>query len=147
MKNGRNLVGQDHIGIAVVYFCHDGHGRFIMDKRNRKTRDEHGLWEIGGGEVELHQEVLDTLKREIKEEYGTTVVSYEFLGYRDVHRTQRRKKTHWITLDFKVLVEPDKVTNAEPDKFDAVEWFTLQRVPNNVHSQFPAFLKLYKDRL
>ena len=139
--------GIDYTGVCVVYFCHDGNGNFIMAKRNSNTRDEHGCWDIGGGGVEFGQTIDDTLRGEIKEEYCTDVIRAEFLGYRDVHREHNGKKTHWIALDFKVLVNPDKVKNGEPHKFEKVEWFTFDTIPDNIHSQFPKFLELYKDKL
>jgi hypothetical protein len=74
-------------------------------------------------------------------------LDYEFLGYRDVHREHNGKKTHWIALDFKVLIDREKVKNGEPHKFDAVEWFTLKTLPKPLHSQFPNFLKLYKEKI
>jgi hypothetical protein len=74
-------------------------------------------------------------------------LGYEFLGYRDVHREHNGKKTHWIALDFKVLVDREKVKNGEPRKFDAVEWFTLKTLPTPLHSQFPNFLNLYKSKI
>ena len=40
-----------------------------------------------------------------------------------------------------------KVKNGEPEMFDEVKWFTLDSLPENVHSQFPNFLDLYKERL
>src|SRR4051812_42880998 len=95
--------GEDFVGVAVVYFCHDGNGRVLMAKRSQECRDEQGRWDIGGGSVELDQTIEETLKREIAEEYATEILSYEFLGYRDVHREHEGKKTHWVTLDFKVL--------------------------------------------
>jgi 8-oxo-dGTP pyrophosphatase MutT (NUDIX family) len=139
--------GVDYPGITVVYFCHDGKGNIVMAKRNTNTRDEHGCWDIGGGGVELGDTIESTLKQEIKQEYGTDVLDYKFLGYRDVHREHEGKKTHWLALDFKVLVDPTLVMNNEPHKFEAVSWFTLETLPDKVHSQFPNFLKLYKDRL
>lgn len=139
--------GIDFTGIALVYFCHDGKGNFVMSKRNSNTRDEQGRWDPGGGALELGDSVDETLRREIKEEYGTDVLNYEFLGFRDVHRKLKGKKTHWIALDFKVLVNKNKVKNGEPHKFDEVSWFRLDNLPKPVHSQFPNFLKRYKSKL
>lgn len=139
--------GQEYIGVAVVYLCHDGKGNILLNKRSTNCRDEHGMWDPGGGGLEFGDTIEDTLRKEIKEEYCTDVLEHEFLGYRDVHREHEGKKTHWIALDFKVLVERDKVRNGEPDKFDAVEWFTLSKLPSPLHSQFPNFLNLYKHRL
>lgn len=102
---------------------------------------------MGGGGLEFSDTVENTLKKEIAEEYCTDVMSYEFLGYRDVHRENQRVKTHWIALDFKVRVNKEKVANGEPHKFDDVQWFTLSNLPSPLHSQFPNFLEKYKDKL
>lgn len=139
--------GVDYIGNTVVYFCHDGKGNVLLGKRSQNARDEQGRWDIGGGGIEFGDTVLNTLKKEILEEYCTDVLGSEFLGYRDVHREHDGKETHWIALDFKVLVDREKVRNGEPHKFDAVEWFTLKNLPTPVHSQLPNFLELYKDKL
>lgn len=141
------MKGVDFIGVCVVYFCHDGKGNFIMAKRSTNTRDEHGMWDIGGGGLEFDQSVEEAIKKEIKEEYCTDVLEYEFLGFRDVHRTHNAKKTHWIALDFKVLVDPSKVANGEPHKFDEIAWFTLDKLPENIHSQIPTFLKQHQQKL
>jgi ADP-ribose pyrophosphatase YjhB (NUDIX family) len=139
--------GEDFTGVTVVYFCHDGNGNFLLAKRSGNARDEHGCWDCGGGGLEFGHTVEETLRKEIAEEYGTDVLDYEFLGYRDVHREHDGKKTHWIALDFKVRVEPKKVKNNEPHKFDAVEWFTINKMPEPLHSQLPNFLALYKRHL
>ena len=77
--------GVDHIGVCVVYFCHDGKGRILMARRTENSRDEHGRWDIGGGRVELGDTVENTLKKEIQEEYNAKVLDFEFLGYRSIH--------------------------------------------------------------
>jgi 8-oxo-dGTP pyrophosphatase MutT (NUDIX family) len=139
--------GVDCIGNTVVFACHDGEGNYLFSKRSTKCRDEHGTWDPGGGGVELGDTVIDTLKKEIMEEYCTDVLEYEFLGYRDVHREHEGTKTHWIALDFKVLVDREKVRNGEPDKMEKIGWFRIDNLPNPPHSQLPHFLELYRDRL
>ena len=141
------IKGIDYIGVTTVFFCHDGNGRFLMALRSKNARDEQGRWDIGGGGLEFGETVEGTLKKEIKEEYCTDVIDFEFLGYRDIHREQDNKKTHWIGLDFKVQIDPKKVKIGEPHKFDDLQWFTLDNIPENHHSQFPEFLRLYKDNL
>jgi 8-oxo-dGTP diphosphatase len=139
--------GIDFTGVTIVYFCHDGKGNFVMSKRGKNSRDEQGRWDIGGGGLEFGDTVENTIRKEIKEEYCTEVISYEFLGYRDVHRMRDGKKDHWVALDFKVLIDPKKVKNGEPHKFDDVQLFRFETMPNPVHSQFPKFLELYKRKL
>ena len=139
--------GEDYTGITIVYFCHDGKGNVLLNKRSENCRDEQGKWDQGGGGLEFGYAVDDTLRKEIKEEYCADVLEYEFLGYRDVHRENNGKKTHWIALDFKVKVDRDKVKNGEPNKFAEIGWFTLDTLPSPLHSQTPTFIKLYEDKL
>jgi len=140
--------GIDYPGISIVFFCHDGNGNHLMNKRSDNCRDEQGKWDIGGGGLELNDPVIDTLMKEIKEEYCAKVISYEFLGYRDVHRLNEEGiKTHWVALDFKVLVGREGVKNGEPHKFDSIGWFRLDSLPSPVHSQLTNFLENYRSRL
>ena len=139
--------GSDHIGVAVVYFCHDGKGNILMAKRSMNARDEQGRWDIGGGGVEFGESVEQTLKREIFEEYNADVLSFEFLGFRDVHRDHGDGPTHWIALDFMVLIDSDKVKIGEPHKFDEIGWFTIDNLPSPLHSTIQEHLRLYRGRL
>jgi 8-oxo-dGTP pyrophosphatase MutT (NUDIX family) len=139
--------GVDFIGVAVVYFCHDGKGNVLLSKRGVNSRDEQGTWDPGGGGIEFGDTIENTLRKEIAEEYCTDILDYEFLGHRDVHREHDGKETHWVIFDFKVLIDKGKAKNGEPHKLDAVEWFTLKNLPTPLHSQFPNFLKKYKEKL
>lgn len=139
--------GKDYIGVGVTFFCYDGNGRFVMGRRSRNARDEHGRWDLGGGTVEFGESAEDTVHREIREEYGAEARACEFLGYMDVRREQEGAPTHWVTLAFKALVNSAEVHNAEPDKCDEVQWFTLDNLPDDLHSQFPQFLERFRARL
>src|SRR3990172_13213792 len=138
--------GIDYPGISVVFFCHDGNENFLLSKRSPNSRDEIGTWDPGAGKVDVHVGIIKTLEKEIKEEYSTDVLDYEFLGYRDVHRILNGKPTHWIGIDFKVVVDREKVKNGEPHKLEKIGWFTLDNLPFPLHSQFPKFLEKYKGR-
>jgi len=139
--------GIDCIGVTVVYFCHDGKGNVLFAKRSQNVRDEKGVWDIGGGAVEFGERAEQVLKREIMEEYNADVISFEFLGFRDVHRVHDGHPTHWIALDFKVLIDPINVKIGEPDKFDDIGWFQRENFPKPGHSQFPEFLEKYREKL
>jgi len=139
--------GVDHVGITICYFCHDGQGRYLFQKRGINCRDEHGVWAAGAGALELHDTVENTLRKEIREEFCAEVLESEYLGFRDVHRTHDGERTHWIALDFKVRLDPSEVTNGEPHKFDEIGWFRLDDRPSPEHSQTRDNLEKYKDRL
>jgi ADP-ribose pyrophosphatase YjhB (NUDIX family) len=133
--------GTDFTGVTICYFCHDGKGKFLMNLRSTNCRDEHGRWDIGAGGLEFGDGVEETLRKEIKEEYCTDVLKFEFMGFRELHREHEGKRTHWIALDYKVLVDPSKVDNGEKHKFVDIGWFTLDNLPSPTHSQFPRFLE------
>lgn len=137
--------GVDYTGVAVIFFCHNGKGKFVMSKRSKKTRDEHGRWDPGGGSIEFGEPIDRALRREIKEEYQTDVIESKFLGFRDALRIDEKgNKTHWVALDFKVLINEKKVKNGDPKSHEEIGWFSLDNLPAPLHSQFPDFLKRYK---
>ena len=139
--------GEDFTGVTVVFQCHDGNGNFLLSKRSTNCRDEHGRWDPGGGGVEFGDTVEETLRKELIEEYCTPALAYDFLGYRDLHRMLNGVPTHWIALDFTVLVDRAKVKNGEPHKFDDLAWFTLDAFPTPMHSQWPSFFTNYEKHL
>lgn len=139
--------GIDEIGIAVCWFCLDEQGRILMQKRGKNCRDEQGKWDTGGGAVEFGDEVEERLGKEIREELGVEIEEKEFLGFRNVFRTLKGKKYHWICLDFKVKIDSSKASNKEPHKFDEIRWFDPKNLPKNLHSQTPKNLKKYKNKL
>ena len=56
-------------------------------------------------------------------------------------------RTHWVGLDFLVQLDPSKVKNGEPHKFDQVAWFRLDALPSPLHSQALLSLEMYRDKL
>lgn len=148
MKEGLQK-GIDFIGVTVSYFCHDGQGNYVFQKRGKQCRDEHFRWDCGGGGLEFGETVEECLKKEVKEEYCADILNSEFIGYHDSHRIQNGKPAHWIALHFKVLVDPKQVKNGEPHKFDEIGWFRLNNLPpaSELHSQLPAEIEKYRDRL
>lgn len=142
------IKGVDHTAVCIVFFCHDGRGNFLMNKRSKYSRDEHGKWDPGGGTVKFKESVFATVKRELKEEYCITAKKIEFLGFSDhLRKDEKDRSTHWISLDFKVLVSKNEVRNGEPKKHEEIGWFRLNKLPKPLHSQFPHLLKKYSSRL
>ncbi|MBI5621378.1 NUDIX hydrolase [Candidatus Falkowbacteria bacterium] len=64
------IMGQDCIGVCVIFLCHDGKGNFLMARRSANVRDEPNVWDFGGGGIEFNETIEDALRREIKEEYN-----------------------------------------------------------------------------
>jgi 8-oxo-dGTP diphosphatase len=138
--------GVDYPAVTIVFFCHDGQGNYLFNKRSVRCRDEHGCYDPGGGLLELHESVGDLLHRELFEEYNAVPLEYEFLGMREMHRVNAGKKTHWVALDYKVLVDRKQVKNNEPRKFDELVWRKMDSLPAPMHSQFEVAYEKYKER-
>src|SRR3990167_8907989 len=115
----------DYTAVGVVFLCHDGKGRILLGRRSNQARDEHGAWDPGGGGLHVGEHLLEALEREIDEEYGAKIVEVVPLGYREVHRTHEGERTHWISFDYAVCVDPATVVNREPAKCEQLEWFAL----------------------
>ncbi len=139
--------GIDYIAITVSYMCHDGQGNFLLNKRSTNCRDEHGRWDFGGGGLDFGESVEENLRKELKEEYCVEPKSIEFLGYLDLFREMDGKKTHWLSLEFLIEVDREKVRNGEPHKFEELGWFRLDNLPSPAHSTQGLLLEKFKDKL
>ena len=135
-------------GVTTVFFCHDGQGKIFLTKRSKRTRDEHGRWDPGGGGLKHGQAVEDNLRREVLEEYNTEPLETEFIGYFDAFRsTPEGLPTHWVALCFAVKIDPAEVKINEPEMVDDSGWFTLDSLPSPMHSQFGKIMALHGEKL
>lgn len=127
--------GVDCIGIGCIFMCHDGNGRVVLHKRSTNCRDEHGVWDCGGGALEFGEEWEDAVKREVMEEYCAEAQNIVLCGTHNVLRDNNGTPTHWVMLTFAVRVDPAQVKIGEPHKMDDLGWFTLDALPAPLHSK------------
>lgn len=114
-----------------------------MHKRSKNCRDEQGTWDRGGGALEHGEQLEESVRREVKEEYGADVEKLQFLRYIDIHRKLvDGTPTHWINLLFAVKVNPKQAKNNEPYKIDEIGWFKPDKLPKPLHSQFMKELQI-----
>jgi ADP-ribose pyrophosphatase YjhB (NUDIX family) len=128
--------GIDHIGVTVNFFIHDGKGKILLQKRSKNCRDEQGCWDIGGGAIEFGEELEEAVAREVQEELCAIPKKIEFVQVYDAHRDNNGTQTHWVAINFAVLVNPKNVKIGEPHKIDEIGWFTKDNLPSPLHSQF-----------
>lgn len=134
--------GVDHIGVGCIFFCHDGRGNVLFHRRSQSCRDEQGRWDSGGGCMEFGETFEETVRREIKEEYGVEPITIERAGVKNVLREHDGRQTHWVMTLFIALVDPSSVTIGEPEKMDEIGWFALDALPKPLHSQIPTDLEI-----
>lgn len=139
--------GVDFIGVTCVFYCHDGKGKLLLHKRSKNCRDEVGRWDVGGGSMEFGEEFDETIKREVKEEYGVDVLDLKFLKILNVLRKNKGIKTHWVAVYYLVLINPKGVKIGDPEKMDDIGWFELSNLPKPLHSNIPKFLNVVKEEM
>lgn len=137
--------GVDYIGVTVVFFCHDGKGNLLMHKRSKKCRDEVGRWDVGGGSMKVGETFEQAVLREIKEEYCCVPKNLVFVKANNVLRKNRQENTHWVAIIFAATVNPKQVKIGDPDKIDAIGWFSEEKLPKPLHTMVRPHLKFVKD--
>jgi 8-oxo-dGTP diphosphatase len=137
--------GIDYTGITTLFHCHDGKGNFLLHKRSRNCRDEHGAWDTGGGQLDFGISIRDNVLKEVLEEYGCAGEIQEQLPPLDVFRELDGAKTHWLAIPFFVLVDPKQVKINEPEAIDEIGWFRLDNLPTPLHTGFHHVFKTFKD--
>ena len=127
--------GVDYIGVACIFYCHDGKGNFLLHKRSKNCKDEQLTWDCGGGAMEFGESMEEAVRREVMEEYCVEIKKLQFVKADNVLRKNGDQKTHWLALVFACLVDPKRVKNGEPTKIDEVGWFTPDKFPHPQHSK------------
>ncbi|MEV6635382.1 NUDIX domain-containing protein [Actinoplanes sp. NPDC051470] len=129
--------------VSCVFVCHDDAGRILLARRSAGARDEPGAWDCGAGAIEFGETFEQAVTREVTEEYGTPPLSITQRGVRNILRTD--PPSHWVAVVFSVRLDARHARIGEPHKFDELGWFTADRLPFPLHSQFPETLALLAE--
>ncbi len=139
--------GVDYIGVTVVFMCHDGNGRILLHKRSNKCRDEIGCWDCGGGSMEFGESFEEAVCREIEEEYCVKPEEVKLVEVRNVLRDNNGIPTHWIACVHACKLDPEKVAIGDPEKMDDIGWFSVDELPEPLHSCFKPHFELVKAHI
>lgn len=132
--------GVDFIGVSCVFYCHDGKGKYLLHKRSQKARDEVGTWEAGAGAVEFGETFEQSVQREILEEYCCKPKKLKLVTVSNMIRENKGIKTHWVAVIFTAMLDPKKTKIGDPQKMDALGWFSADNLPSPLHSKYLEFL-------
>jgi mutator protein MutT len=120
--------GIDYIGVAVGAMIFNGKRELFLTKRGKKATNERGCWEVPGGKINFGETLQEAIKREMKEEYGVDIEVTEQLPAAD-HLIPDEKQ-HWVPTTFLAKIKKgQKPKIMEPQKCDAIGWFTLDKLP------------------
>ena len=144
------ITGKDFIGVGCGAVVLNGKNEILLMKRNKKIanhRTTAGLWSIAGGEVEFGERVEDAVKRETMEEVGIEITIEEPIGHWD--QILPKSRIHWHCVTFLCKVKKGIPKILEPEKFDQIKWFPLNRIPKDAgiaHVAAPLFLLGYMTK-
>ncbi|MDH7476102.1 MAG: NUDIX hydrolase [Microgenomates group bacterium] len=74
------MLDKYYIILAVAAFIVNPKNELLIIKKSPYEMIDAGLWTVPGGKVRSNEPIIDCLKREIKEEVGLTIVSYQWIG-------------------------------------------------------------------
>ena len=130
VKEIREKIGHSPMFIptAGLIICKDN--KVLLQKRA-----DNNEWAMHGGGIEPGEEVLDTLKREIKEELNIEPVNPEFLGVftgKDLyHEYPNGDKVYILTNAF-ICEEYIGDIKFNDNEVLEVKWFPLDKLPDNL---------------
>ena len=140
--------GVDFIGVTCAFYCHDGKGNILLQKRSQACRDEQGRWDSGAGSMEFGEENFESVvRREINEELCVDPISVTHVATTNIIREYDGKTTHWIGLVHVALLPEGSGDVGEPHKIDEIAWFAHNELPDNLHSVFDRHFALVRDHI
>lgn len=118
--------GIDYVAVGVGALIFNKEGKIFLSLRGREARNESGKWEFPGGGVEFGDTLKDTIKREIKEEFGFEIKVIELLDVCD--HIIPEEKQHWVSPSFICAIKSGAPKILEPKKCDDIGWFTIDEI-------------------
>ncbi|WP_245548743.1 NUDIX hydrolase [Nocardia exalbida] len=116
------LIGDVHLMLV------DDQGRYLFGRR-ADTGYEDGSWHLPSGHLESGESVVDALVREAAEEIGVVIAPKDVQFAHVMHNSSSGGRAAFFFL---VRTWAGTPTNQEPDKCDALEWFSPAELPDRM---------------
>ena len=111
--------------VGVKIFLKNKDGKYLLIKRSpEKYKGTKGSWDIAGGRIEVGSNLLDNLRREVKEETGLEIISEPVLIYaQDIIPNE---EVHVVRLSYTGDTEGEPIL----DKSENIEykWLSLDEI-------------------
>ena len=117
---------EPRVGVGVLVTNSEGDVLLTL----RKRAPEAGLWSIVGGKVEFMECLEDAARRETLEESGLHVELTGLLCVTDHLLPDERH--HWVAPAYHARIVGGTLSNLEPDKTEAIRFFSLNALPNKL---------------
>lgn len=116
----------------------------ILLLRRYNTGYEDGNYSVPAGHVDGNETFIEAAIREAREEAGIIIKKETILPIQVMHR----KKSFEERIDYflETFTWEGKIGNMEPHKCDKLEWFELEKLPNNTIPYIRYAIENYKKR-
>lgn len=113
------------VGVGVIIL--DGKKVLLL---KRKNAHGDGTWAFIGGHLEFGESPEECAKREVSEEIGLKIKNPKAVAFTNDLFPKENK--HYITIFVITKFDGSKFTIKEPDKIEALEWFTWGKLPKTL---------------
>ena len=117
--------GIDYVGVGVAAMIIKA-GKLLLHRR--KGSHGEGTWSLPGGHLELNETFEACAVRETKEEFGIDIKPLKVIS---VSNNIAYGK-HYVTIGVLAELVSGEPKIMEPDRCDAVGWFDLNELPENI---------------
>lgn len=140
------MSSEQRIDVACAVLVFDERNNVLLVKRRRDPHVPEALWCWPTGRLEFGETGAQAAARETLEETGVTI---RILSPHPQHVSEYIepvKEEHCVLLEYVGRYVSGEEQNMEPEKHDAVRWFSLASLPENLSfSTKTALEKVLKD--
>ena len=143
----RSLVGHIPMHRPVVVLVIYKDNKVLLQKR-----EDNGMWALHGGGMELGENYLDTLKREVKEELNIEPIEPKlmgiFSGKKMFHKYEKSKDEVYVLSHAFICTDFTGNISFKDREVTNLKWFDIDNLPNNIfHLNKPVLdnLKVYLE--
>jgi len=122
--------GRDYIGVGGGVLIFNKKREVFLARRGKKSKNQVGIWSKPGGSIELGEEAMDAMKREIREEHGIEIDIWGYLPHTD--HIIKKEDQHWIAINYLANLKKGESKIMEPDKCDKIGWFNIKKLPKKL---------------
>ncbi len=120
--------GIDYIGVSCGAFIVNEKNEVLLQKRGQQCKNNKGHWSLPGGALDYNERFHDGVKREILEELGIHIEIIDMLCVTE--DIMPDEKQHWVTPQYFSKIIGGTLEIKEPEKCDAIQWFSLDHLPS-----------------
>lgn len=134
--------GKDFIGVSAFALIFNDKDQVLLVNHKpteKKSADFADRFSMPGGTVEFGETFVDALRREVKEELDLDIFDEQLINHNDYIKIDK----HWIALNFTAKTN-SVPKNLEPEKISQIEFFDIDKVPENISEYTRECLGLIK---